>query len=65
MAAPESQTPVTRITTQQAIALFQAELWASALGLTNKNGFVAAFTPATKPLKTLNSLQSALLYASG
>jgi hypothetical protein len=62
---PNPKRPGTRITTQQAIALFRAELWASALGLANKNGFVAAFTPATKPLKTLNSLQSALLYASG
>ena len=62
---PNPKRPVTRITTQQAIALFRAELWASALGLANKNGFVATFTPATKPLKLFNGLQSALLYASG
>jgi hypothetical protein len=62
---PNPKRPVTRITTQQAIALFRAELWASALGLPNKNGFVAPLTSATKPLTTLNGLQSALLYASG
>jgi hypothetical protein len=62
---PHPKRPVSRITTQQAISLFRAELWASALGLANKNGFVAPLTPATKPLKTLNGLQSAVLYASG
>lgn len=62
---PHPKRPVTRITTQQAIALFRADLWASALALPNKNGFVAPITPATKQLQIPNALPSALLYASG
>ncbi len=40
--------PYPRITTPQAISLLRADLWASALGLQNKSGFVAlkaAFNP--------------------
>lgn len=54
-----------RITTPQALSLFRSQLWAAALALPNKNGFAADPNPATKPLLQLNSLQSAVLYASG
>jgi hypothetical protein len=40
-------------------------LWVSALGLQNKNGFVAPDPHATKPLLFQNHLQAAVLYASG
>jgi len=59
------QRPMTRVTTSQALSLFRGELWASALRLENKNGFVAPEPYATKPLKLFNSLQSAVLYATG
>ena len=59
------QRPHSRITTPQAISLLRADLWASALGLQNKNGFVAPDSSATKPLLIENHLQSAVLYASG
>ncbi len=54
-----------RITTSQAISLFRADLWAAALGLQNKNGFAAPIRSAAKPLSIQNSLQSAVLYATG
>jgi hypothetical protein len=57
--------PHSRITTPQAISLLRADLWTSALGLQNKNGFVARNQRATKPLLIQNNLQSAVLYASG
>ena len=59
------QRPHSRITTPQAISLLRADLWASALGLQNKNGFAAPDSCATKPLLIENHLQSAVLYASG
>jgi hypothetical protein len=59
------QRPHPRITTPQAIALLRADLWASALGLQNKNGFAALEHSATKPLLFQNNLQSAVIYASG
>lgn len=54
-----------RITTPQAISLLRADLWASALHLPNKNGFATLHNCATKPFLIHNSLQSAVLYASG
>ena len=57
--------PHSRITTPQAISLLRADLWASALGLQNKNGFAAPDPCATKPFLIENHLQSAVLYASG
>jgi len=57
--------PHSRITTPQAISLLRADLWTSALGLQNKNGFVARNQRATKPFLIQNNLQSAVLYASG
>jgi hypothetical protein len=57
--------PRPRLTTPQAISLFRADLWASALGLHNKSGFAAPIRSATKPLLIQNSLQSAVLYATG
>lgn len=59
------QRPRPRITTPQAISLLRADLWASALGLQNKNGFVAPNPGAPNPLLFPNTLQSAVLYASG
>ena len=59
------QRPHPRITTPQAISLPGADLWATALGLQNKNSFVALDPRVTKPLPFQNSLQSAVLYASG
>jgi hypothetical protein len=59
------QRPHPRITTPQAISLLRADLWASTLGLQNKNGFVAPDPHATKPLLFQNHLQAAVLYASG
>jgi len=60
---PRSSRP--RLTTSQAIALFRADLWAAALGLQNKSGFAVPIRSATKPLLIQNSLQSAVLYATG
>ena len=60
-----SQRPHSRITTPQAISLLRADLWASALGLQNKNDFVAPDPRTTKPLLFQNHLQAAVLYASG
>src|SRR5713226_400592 len=57
--------PHSRITTPQAISLLRADLWTSALGLQNKNGFAAPNQRATKPFLIQNNLQSAVLYASG
>jgi hypothetical protein len=57
--------PHPRITTSQAISVFRADLWASALSLQNKSGFAALDRRATKPLLIQNNLQSAVLYASG
>jgi hypothetical protein len=57
--------PHSRITTPQAISLLRADLWTSALGLQNKNGFAARDQRATKPFLIQNNLQSAVLYASG
>ncbi|HEY1468947.1 MAG TPA: transposase [Candidatus Acidoferrum sp.] len=59
------QRPYPRISTPQAISLLRADLWASALGLQNKNGFAARHDHATKPFLIHNNLQSAVLYASG
>jgi len=54
-----------RVSTQQALALFRSQLWSSALRFQNKNGFAAHQHSAAKPFLILNSLQSAVLYASG
>lgn len=62
---PRPRRPHSRITTPQAISLLRAELWASALGLQNKNSFAASHPCATKPFLIQNNLQSAVLYASG
>ncbi len=62
---PRLRRSYSRITTPQAISLLRADLWASALHLQNKNGFATLHDRATKPLLIHNSLQSAVLYASG
>lgn len=59
------QRPISRITTQQALSLFRASLWSSALGLTNKSGFVMIDPYATSPPQIELALKSAVLYASG
>src|SRR5260370_25850656 len=56
--------PHSRITTPQAISLLRADLWTSALGLQNKNGFAAPNQRATKPFLIQNNLQSAVRYPS-
>jgi hypothetical protein len=60
---PRSLRP--RLATPQAISLFRADLWASALGLQNKSGFASPIRSVTKPLLIQNTLQSAVLYATG
>jgi len=62
---PRLRRSYSRITTPQAISLLRADLWAVALHLPNKNGFVTPQDHATKPFLIHNSLQSAVLYASG
>ena len=62
---PRLRRSYSRITTPQAISLLRADLWASALHLQNKNGFAAQHNHATKPFLIHNTLQSAVLYASG
>jgi len=62
---PRLRRSYSRITTPQAISLLRADLWASALQLPNKNGFATLHNYATKPFLIHNSLQSAVLYASG
>jgi len=52
-----------RFSTARAINQLRAELWGSALGLTNFSGFLAQRTPTTKPQKFLPDLPSAVLYA--
>lgn len=59
------QLPHARITTSQVISLLRADLWASAFGLPNKNGFAAPHACAPRPLFLENNLQSAVYYASG
>jgi Transposase DDE domain len=55
--------PPRRFSTARAINQLRAELWGSALGLTNFSGFLALRTPSTKPEKFLPDLPSAVLYA--
>lgn len=62
---PRPRRSYSRVTTPQAISLLRADLWASALHLQNKNGFATLHDHATKPFLIHNSLQSAVLYASG
>jgi len=62
---PRLRRSYSRITTPQAISLLRADLWAAALHLPNKNGFATLNDHATKPFLIHNSLQSAVLYASG
>lgn len=57
--------PTVRITTPQALSLFRSEMWASALGLPNRNGFAAPALVAAKQQQSFNPLQSAVLYATG
>jgi hypothetical protein len=56
-------TPPPRLSTARAINQLRAELWGSALGLTNFSGFRAQRTPAAKPEQFLPDLPSAVLYA--
>lgn len=53
-----------RITTQQAINLFRAELWGQALGLRNKTDFVNQLALRAKFAKLPNEPTSAILYAT-
>jgi len=57
--------PNGRVSTQQALALFRSQLWANSLRAHNKSGFAAATRSTEKPLQNFNSLQSAVLYATG
>jgi len=56
--------PGQRISTQQAVNLFRAELWGQALGLENKTDFVETLKLRAKSAKTLNHPASAVLYAT-
>lgn len=53
-----------RITLGQMISLMRSDLWGRALGLTNKNDFVANNPPPTKSPKISDTLQSAVIYAT-
>jgi hypothetical protein len=53
-----------RITTQQAINLFRAELWGQALGLRKKTDFVNHLTLKAKSTNLPNEPASAILYAT-
>ncbi len=57
--------PLQRVSTPQALSLFRACLWSTALGLTNKNGFAMADRTTTKPSQIEFTLKSAVLYATG
>lgn len=57
--------PQQRISTPQAISMLRACLWASALGIANKNGFAVVNPTTTKPPEIKFSLKSAVLYATG
>ena len=59
----QATAPSRRFSTARAISQLRAELWGSALGLTNFSGFVAQRTPAKRPEKLLPDLPSAVLYA--
>lgn len=52
-----------RLSTARAINQLRAELWGTALGLTNFSGFVAQRTPSTKSQIFPPDLPSAVLYA--
>jgi hypothetical protein len=53
-----------RISTQQAVNLFRAELWGAALGVANKMDFVKAQTKCAKSGNLPNNPASAILYAT-
>jgi hypothetical protein len=55
--------PPPRLSTPRAINQLRAELWGSALGLTNFSGFLAQRSPSTNPEKFAPDLPSAVLYA--
>lgn len=57
--------PLQRVSTAQAISLFRASLWSTALGLTNKNSFAMINPTTTKPSQIEFTLKSAVLYATG
>ena len=56
--------PITRISTQQAIHQLRAEVWGRGLGLDNFSGFASTPTSATKPEKSSFPLASAVCYAN-
>ncbi len=62
---PNPKRPLQRISTSQAISALRANLWASALGLSNKNGFACPRPQTTKPSQIQFALKSAILSASG
>ena len=62
---PDPRRPMSRITTSQGISLFRANVWSSALGLRNKNGFLAPSPLDTNRFQIATDLQSAVLYAGG
>lgn len=57
--------PIQRITTAQAVSTLRAQIWATALGLTNKNGFAVLRPSASKPPEIQFALKSAILSATG
>jgi hypothetical protein len=57
--------PLERISTAQAVSILRANLWAAALGLTNKNGFAVARPAKPKPKEIQFTLNSAILAATG
>lgn len=57
--------PIQRISTAQAVSTLRAHLWATALGLTNKNGFAVLRPSASKPPEIQFALKSAILSATG
>ena len=57
--------PLQRISTAQAISTLRANLWAHALGLSNKNGFAVLRPRNQKAPEIQFTLQSAILAATG
>lgn len=57
--------PLKRISTSQALSAFRANLWADALGLSNKNGFASLYPLPPNHSNSRFAFASAVLSASG
>lgn len=62
---PNPKRPLQRISTSQALSAFRANLWADALGLSNKNRFASLLPLPSNSPNCHFSFTSALLSASG